>query len=110
MSRMQSVSSSEGMLTLIAPDPTHSMRPMTLAAWQVRAQLSMLFVPRHARVNFCMTKLASLPAPRDEPVSMTASGPLSPMMARRRLAMKSSASSQVTRSSGAPLVRRIIGW
>ena len=52
---MQSVRSSTGMLTLMAPDPTHSMRPMTLAAWQVRAQLSMLFVPRHARVNFCMT-------------------------------------------------------
>ena len=32
MSMMQSVSSSSGMLTLMAPDPTDSMSPMTEAA------------------------------------------------------------------------------
>ena len=31
-SKMQSVSSNVGMLTLMAPDPTTSMSPMTLAA------------------------------------------------------------------------------
>ena len=44
-----------GMDTDMAPEPTVSMRPMTEGPWQVRAQLSMLFVPTQARVNFCMT-------------------------------------------------------
>jgi hypothetical protein len=43
---------SSAMLLVIAPLPTVVARPATVAACQLRAQLSMLFVPMAARAIF----------------------------------------------------------
>ena len=37
-----------------APEPNESERPATDGPWQIRAQLSMLFVLNATRANFCM--------------------------------------------------------
>ena len=39
---------------VIAPEPNDFARPATVGACQVRAQWSMLFVPRTARKSFCI--------------------------------------------------------
>ena len=44
------------------PAPNTVARPATLGACQVRLQLSMLLLPRTARLNFCAAKLTSLVA------------------------------------------------
>ena len=53
--KMQPASSIPGMEHDMQPEPTVSIRPRTVGPCQVRAQLSTLWVPMHARVNFCMT-------------------------------------------------------
>jgi hypothetical protein len=50
--RMSLASASSGMLLVIAPLPTVVARPAIVAACQLRAQLSMLFVPTAVRAIF----------------------------------------------------------
>ena len=49
--KMQPASSIPGMEHDMQPEPTVSIRPRTVGPCQVRAQLSTLWVPMHARVN-----------------------------------------------------------
>ena len=53
-------SSISAMLLLMALEPMASCRPVTLPAWQRRAQWSILLVPSTARTHFWKTKLSSL--------------------------------------------------
>lgn len=107
---MQSVSSNVGMLTLMAPDPTTSMSPMTLACMTgaravvdvVRAQTGSRELLHH--VVGLVTRAARRTGEHHGFRTMLLNYGAEP------LGVKSSASSQVTRSSGAPFVRRIIGW
>ena len=52
MAKIKGASSSSGIEAQEAPRPTVIARPATVGACQVRAQLSTLFVPMTARMNF----------------------------------------------------------
>ena len=59
---IRSVSSTSRYELVPPPAPKTVARPATLGACQVRLQLSMLLLPRTARLNFCAAKLTSLVA------------------------------------------------
>src|SRR3989338_8834644 len=71
---MQSIYGSSSYEFVLAPEPKDWFNPETVAAWQVLAQWSTLFVLKTARANFIIRKFSSL-VQRADAQTAKASGP-----------------------------------
>ena len=92
--RTLSVSSISWYELVPPPAPKMVARPATLGACQVRLQLSMLLLPTTTRANFWVMKFSSLVA-FEQLKSPNVVGPWASIAARKPLAARSSASSQL---------------
>src|SRR3954464_8973018 len=106
---IRSVSSTSRYEDVPPPAPNTVARPATLGACHVRLQLSMLLLPRTARLNFCAAKLTSLVAFEQLKVPNVV-GPCAAFAALNPAAARSSASSHVAGRSSPPFVSLTRGW
>ena len=91
----------------VAPERPNERRSANeVGEWHTREQLSMLLVPIAARISRAIAKQSSLVA-RDDASPAIASGPCSSLIAPRRVAIVSIASSQL--ASRRPSPERISG-
>src|SRR5262245_13285896 len=106
---IRSVSSTSWYELVPPPAPNTVARPATLGACQVRLQLSMLLLPRTARLNFCAAKLTSLVALLQLKVP-NVEGPCAAIAAWNPATVRSSASSHVAGRSSPNFRSRTSGW
>ena len=96
---IRSVSSASRYELVPPPAPNTVARPATIGACQVRLQLSMLLLPRTARLNFWAAKLTSLVA-FEQLKTPNVVGPCCAFAAWKPATIRSSASSQLAGRSG----------